>query len=173
MYNGAAMPQWDDADAAYATDGATLAEMPIAGGLDVISEKAWFPVYGGRDGWLWRMFTGTSDNDVKYDFKAASARLNPFNKIGKRCSLGRVAVLVDTSATASFDVKLYKNTSSTAYKTQTITCTGNSDKHWETLHAGGETGDTHQIEFSNDAKANLPVIHATWLEMEPAGHINP
>lgn len=173
MCNGAAMPQWDDADAAYASDGATLAEMPIAGGLDVISKEAWFPIYGGRDGWVWRMFTGTSDNDVKYDFKAASARLNPFNKIGKRCSLGRVAVLVDTSATASFDVKLYKNTSSTAYKTQTITCTGNSDKHWETLHAGGEIGDTHQIEFSNDAKANLPVIHATWLEMEPAGHINP
>lgn len=70
-------------------------------------------------------------------------------------------------------MKLYKNTSSTAYKTQTITCSGSNDKHWETLHAGGEIGDFHQIEFSNNDSANTPVIHATWLEFEPAGGIDP
>jgi len=81
--------------------------------------------------------------------------------------------LVDTSATASFTINLYKNTSSTAYKTQTITCTGSGDKHWESIHAGGEMGDFHQIEFTNDASANTPVIHATYLEMEAAGMIDP
>ena len=176
MYDNSGFIAWDDADAAFFKDGATLAEMPIAGGganPDKLAAEQDFPVYGGRDGFVYRMFTGSDDNSAAYDFKATSARLNPFKDRGKRCSLASVAVLVDTSATATFDVRLYKNTSTTAYKTQTITCTGSGDKHWETLHAGGEVGDFHQIEYYNSATANIPAIHATWLEMEPAGWLNP
>jgi len=173
MFNGTIITGWDDMDAAYGDDEDTLAEMPIDAVTVNVGEEAWFPVYGGRDGWVWRMFTGTSDNDVEYDFAAKTARLNPFSKEGRRCSLAQIAVLVDTSTTASFTLSLYKNTSSTAYKTKVITCTGEGDRHWETMQAGGEIGDFHQLGFSNDAKANVPAIHATWLEFEPAGWLNP
>jgi hypothetical protein len=136
------------------------------------SERS-YPVFGGRDGWVARLFTGGDDNGSDIAFTAKSARFNPFAKEGKRCALGRVAILVDVDATASFTVSLFKNTSSTAYKTKTISCSGSGDKMWVTMHAGGEIGDFHQIQFANDDSDNSPVIHATWLEMEPAGKVNP
>ena len=173
MYNGSQIIAWDDADAAYSADGALLSDMPISGATDVLGGEEWYPCYGGRDGFVYRMFTGTNDAGIKFDFAALSARLNPFTKQGKRCALGRVAVLVDNDATASFTISLYKNTSSTAYKTQSVSCDGTGDKFWVSMHAGGEIGDWHQIKFSNDIINNTPVIHATWLEMEPAGGINP
>ena len=174
MYNGVGVPAWDDADAYFATDGATLEEMPISGAYGgALSRQKSYLVYGGNDGYLYRMFTGGTDNNSDIDFKALTARLNPFNEQGRKCSLGRVAVLVDTDATASFTLSLFKNTSSTAYKTQTITCSGNNDKHWESMHAGCESGDFHQLQFSNDDSGNRPRIHAIWLEMEPAGFLDP
>ena len=174
LYNGAGVPGWDDADEYYAYDGATLEEMPISGAYGgVISRQKSYLVYGGQDGYLYRLFTGGTDNGSDIDFKALTARLNPFTEQGRKCSLGRVAVLVDTDATASFTLSLFKNTSTTAYKTQTITCSGNNDKHWESMHAGCESGDFHQLQFSNDDSSNRPRIHAIWLEMEPAGFIDP
>ena len=175
MFDASGIPSWDMADDAYAFDGATMADMNITSQypLTTKGQLQWFPIFGGQDGWLYQLFSGTDDAGSTIEFKAKSARFNPFSKTGERCALGRVAVLVDTSATASFTINLYKNTSSTAYKTQTITCTGSGDKHWESIHAGGEMGDFHQIEFTNDASANTPVIHATYLEMEAAGMIDP
>jgi len=174
MYNGAKIVTWDDADVAYTgVDGATLDQMPISGATDVLGGEEWYPVYGGRDGFVYRMFTGKNDAGVKYDFSALSARLNPFTKQGKRCALGRVAVLVDNDATASFTISLFKNTSSTAYKTQDFSCDGTGDKFWVSMHAGGEIGDFHQIKYGNNILNSSPVIHATWLEMEAAGGINP
>ena len=132
-----------------------------------------YPVIGGRDGWVSRLFTDTSDNDVAFAFTAKSGRFNPFLKQGKRVALGRVAVLVDVDAAASFTISLFKNTSSTAYRTQNVSCAGSGDKVWVTMHAGGEIGDFHQIQFGNTLIDNSPVIHATWLEMEAAGSIDP
>jgi len=176
MWNDDGLVPWDLADDVYLYDGAIMSEMPISGATHTLGAAGlvrWYPVYGGRDGYIYKLFYGTSDNSVAFDFTALSARLNPFAKEGKRCALGRVAVLVDVSATASFTISLYKNTSSTAYKTQSVSCAGSGDKVWVTMHAGGEIGDFHQIKFSNSLIDNTPVIHATWLEMEPAGSINP
>ena len=168
-------PGWDDAPAAYGLDPATatLDDMPISGADYTFGLDYPIPVYGGRDGKLYRMFLGTDEAGSNYGFTAKTARFNPFTNKEQRVALGRIAFLVDTSATASFTASLYKNTGDTAYKTQVITCTGSGDKHWESMHAGGEIGDFHRIGFSNTTKDNSPAIHAMWLEMEPAGYLDP
>lgn len=180
FFDGSGFIPWDDADASFAYDGATLAEMPIEGTSDAgvrLSNLPEYPVIGKDDGFVYRLFNGTDDDGSDIDWLAKSAQLNPFKEKGLRASLGRVAVLVDTDATASFSIRLYKNGITTAYKTQTISCAGTGAqggaRHWETLHAGCEIGDFHTIEFYHSASANTPKVHATWLEMEPAGHIDP
>lgn len=173
-YNGAGVPTWDNADEYFASDGATLDEMPISGGYGgVLGEQKWYMVYGGQDGYLYRLFTGGTDNGSVIDFTATTARLNPYSERGQRCALGRVAVLVDNDSSASFTLSLLKNTSTTAYKSQTISCDLAGDKGWVSMHAGGEIGNSHQLKFYNSASSNRPRIHAIWLEMEPAGHIDP
>ena len=173
MFNGSERTPWDDADAAFGSDGDTLAQMPIAGSTTALNSEAWYPVFGTRDGFIHRLFNGTSDNMNKYIMRADSARFNPFSKNGLRCAMGRVAFLVDTDSAASFVVNLHKNTSETAYKSQVLKCTGNESKTWVSLHAGGEIGDFHQIRIYNTGINNKPRIHATWLEMEQAGYIDP
>ena len=99
-------------------------------------------------------------------------------KEGQKVALGAVKIFVDSDLTASFTLNLYKNTSSTAYKTQVISCAGilqghgSNDKFWTSMFANGEVGDFHRLEVTHTEKGNRPRIHAFDLEMRSAGRLD-
>ena len=135
-----------------------------------------FTLIGGRNSQVYKWnsgaFDGTDNDSGKIEIDARSSRWNPFTKEGRRVKFGRIKLLLDNDATASFTISFFKNTSSTAYKTQVVSCDGSNDKFWETISVDGEVGDFHRIKISHTEKGNRPRIHAFLLFMKAAGHLD-
>jgi hypothetical protein len=113
--------------------------------------------------------TGTIALDVR------SSRWNPFIREGKQAYLKNAVFLVDNDSTASFSVAFYRNSRSTADRTNTVSCydstdTG-ADKIWVSTSAGGTVGNFHRIKISHDERNNRPRIHAIMLFMRRGGEI--
>jgi len=124
---------------------------------------------GGRDGKVYRLNSGGDDDGSDITVDIRTSRWNPFTKDGRKCRLGKIGFLVDTSATASYSVGFYKDQSSTAFKTQTLSCAGAGDKHWEYLSGQGEQGEFFRIKLYHTDSDNRPIIHAIMPYFESAG----
>jgi hypothetical protein len=117
--------------------------------------------YGGdRNGNLFRLDYGTSDNSANIAMEVRSAALNPFHEQGYKAYLGWIDVYVDNDANASFTMHLYKDDSTTAYKSIAVSCDGSGDRFWQKVNVGGEIGNFHRIRIANDGTNNRPRIHA-------------
>jgi len=169
-YNNAMMPGWSDYDAAYSSDGETIDNID-ADGTEPVGNTDWYTVALGRDGKIYKLDSGTTDKGAAYTFTAKSKAFNPFLDKGKQVCLGSVYILVDTDANASFTFSAFKNTSTSAYKSQTVVCSGNDDKHWIHVDCAGEMGASHTLQFYNSASNNRPRIHAIILMMQPGGEV--
>lgn len=120
---------------------------------------------GDSAGKLYVLNYGSTDNGTAISANVWTATVNPYEDKGLQARLGRVHILVGTSATKTATVSFYKNTSTTAYLSLTLTASGSGDVHWETLNVGGEVGNYHQLSITGD----IPDIHAIEFEFSPAG----
>ena len=173
-FDGFYSPEWLIAPNVYDDDYALDGDFD-ASALDMTSEaqlRTTATTYGGDTaGNILDLNSGTDFGGNTYPVEIRSARVNPFQKNGKQARVGRIEFLVDTSATASYTLSVYKNTSSTAFKTFTLSCSGLHDKHWKSKSLGGEACDLFSFKLSHTAKANSPVIHAIRLWLTEGGPI--
>jgi hypothetical protein len=174
-FNGQSVPTWVQADDAFGVPDAEMNEA-FWDSRTIAGNPKPFTLIGGRNSQVYKWkdgeFDGTNDANGNIPLLAKSSRLNPFVKEGQKVAMGAVKVFVDNDSSASFTLKFYKNTSSTAYKTQSVSCNGTNDKFWTSVFADGEVGDFHRIEVSHDARGNTPKIHAFDIEMRPAGRLD-
>ena len=129
---------------------------------------------GGRDGKIYKLNDGGSDDGSAIEFKAIGGRWNPSLLKGRKARLGWIDFLVDVDPAVTFDVKSYINTDDTAFQTKTVTCSaveGSDDKAWHRVFVNA-VGRFHRIELTNNATANRPRIHAIVPYFEPAGLLN-
>ena len=125
-------------------------------------------VYKWNDG----EFDGTDDDNGKIAILAKSARFNPFTKEGRKVACEKIGFLIDNDSDASFLVSVFKSTSSTAYKTKTISGDGSNDKFWAYVFCDGEIGDFHRIQISHTERGNTPKIHAIMPFFDRAGRLD-
>lgn len=130
-------------------------------------------VAGDITGNLYQLDSGGDDNGSDIEFKAISAALNPFHRNGRKAYLGYIEVYADTDATASFTLNVYKDDGDTAYKSVPVSCDGGGDRFWQRVNIGGESGNFHRIEITNDDSDNRPRIHAIVPWFKPGGLIAP
>lgn len=139
------------------------------------SLQAGYPttLMGARDGKIYQLNDGGTDDGSAIEFEAIGGRWNPFYLDGQKAWLSRVDFLVDIDASVSFDVQFYKDTESSSYKTSTVTCTAvgsGADKAWHRVNVN-QTGTFHRIEITNNAATQRPRIHCIIPWMQPAGPI--
>lgn len=128
---------------------------------------------GGRDGWVYKLNSGGSDNGVAIEFNAKSGRWNPFFKQGLKANLGWIDFLVDVGTERTFDVKSYINTQTSPFQTKTVACTsvdGASGKVWKRIWINS-IANFHRIELTNNASGNRPRIHAIVPFFKEAGQL--
>jgi hypothetical protein len=123
-----------------------------------------FMLLGGHAGKLHILNYGTTDAETTISASVWTKAFNPFKASGRKVKLGNVRVFLTTHASKSCTVGFYKDLGTSAYKSSTLSAAGSGDKHWETLHADGEVGEFHRLQFSGD----LPDIHAIELDMAEA-----
>jgi hypothetical protein len=174
-FNGQQVPTWVQADDVFGVPDADM-EDAFWSSRTVAGNPKSFTLIGCNNSQIYKWddgeFDGTNDDNGNIPLLARSSRLNPFVKEGQKVAIGAVKIFVDNDSSASFTLKLYKNTSSVAYKTQLVSCNGTNDKFWTSVFADGEVGDFHRIEISHDARGNTPRIHAFDIEMRPAGRLD-
>lgn len=173
-FNGFYQPNWLVAphvfDDDYAADGSTDAT-----NLDLTNEFQFrtTPTTFGcdRSGNVFDLNSGTSFNNGNITVSIVSSEFNPFLDKGLTCSLGMLEFLVDTDSNASYTLDVYKDKSTTAFYTTTLSCSGTGTDHWVTVKIDGELGDSFRFKLSHAAKANSPVIHAIRAWMSEGGSI--
>ena len=174
-FNGQKVPTFVELDDVITFDGDVVSNMTVDSRA-ILGTPSLFTLIGGRNSQVYKWnsgaFDGTNNDSGKIEIDARSSRWNPFTKEGRRVKFGRIKLLLDNDATASFTISFFKNTSSTAYKTQVVSCDGSNDKFWETISVDGEVGDFHRIKISHTEKGNRPRIHAFLLFMKAAGHLD-
>jgi len=117
-------------------------------------------------------YDGTNDDNGKIAIKASSIELNPFVDKGLKVDCEKIGFLLDNDSSASFLASVYKNTSTTAYRTKTISCDGSDDKFWAWIFCDGEIGNFHRIEITHTEKGNTPKIHAIEPFFDSAGRLD-
>jgi hypothetical protein len=129
---------------------------------------------GGRDGVIYQLNHGGTDNGEPIEFEAVSGRWNPYVEEGHKARLGWIDFLVDTDAAVSFDVSLYLDTDTAPYNVVTVTCEPDSSldsgKTWKRVFCGA-VGMFHRIKISNNAANNRPRIHAIIPYFDRAGRV--
>lgn len=171
-FDGWYSPEWVAAANVYSDDYPVDGDFDpdAAPALDMSSEsqlRTTPTTYGGDStGNIYDLNSGADFNTATYPVTILSAKINPYQKEGRQARIGRIEFYVDVDATASYTLSLYKNQSTTAFKTFTISCAGSGDKVWVSKNIGGEVGDIFQFKLSHTAKDNSPVIHAirVWLQ---------
>lgn len=123
--------------------------------------QAGFPVtLGGSDGGvLFKLNDTSADNGASFEFSATTKKLNPYIDNGFKARLGWVDFLVDTDAAVTLDIALFIDENPAAYKTDTLTFSGDGGKVWLRVYSGA-IGEFHQIKLSKDASGQTPMIHA-------------
>lgn len=175
------VPTWDEADDVHTgADGALVSAMD-ADSRGIYGSPSPAIFVGCRNSrvyqWNSGAYDGTDDASGNIEIDWRSARWNPFTKMGRKAKFQKIEFLTDNDSMASFLASLYGDAgdidSDTAYKTETLTLTGetNKDKTWVTLWANGEVADFHQLKISHTARSNRPRIHAMVLWMKPAGRL--
>jgi len=129
---------------------------------------------GGRDGVIYQLNHGGTDNGEPIEFEAVSGRWNPYVEEGHKARLGWIDFLVDADEAVSFDVSLYLDTDTAPYNVVTVTCEPDSSldsgKTWKRVFCGA-VGMFHRIKISNNAANNRPRIHAIIPYFDRAGRV--
>ena len=129
---------------------------------------------GSQDGKVYRLNDGNDDDGSAIAFRAVGGQWSPYVEDGKEADLGFIDFIVDVSATATFDVKCYLNTDSTAWQTITIDCMaidGSDDLVTKRLDVYA-IANFHRIEIGNDAAGNRPRIHAIIPYFQEGGAVH-
>lgn len=127
-----------------------------------------------------RIDSGNLDGTSSISTDIRSVQFNPFQKEGLKAKLGWVKFLVTNTDDVSFTVSLYKDHSTTAFKSVRLDCdTKNNpgDKHWETIYTDGEVGEYFQIKIAQTYHTGLTniaglEIHGLLLGFKRAGRIS-
>lgn len=138
--------------------------------LDIIRHPTYGAMLygGGHTGKLYLLNYGTTDDGTDIDSEVWSVPFNPYSKEGRKVKLGDVKILVTTDASKSCTFSIYKDLSTTAFKTATLDASGTGDKHWVTLHGDGEVGNFFRLSFIGD----VPQVHAVLLKTARAGALD-
>jgi len=142
--------------------------------LDDKELQAGYPttLMGCRDGRLYQMNDGGSDNGEAIEMRAVGGRWNPYFKENRRARLKKIDFLVDRVNT-TFDVKFFINSKSSSYQTKTIDCNDDDTSRetvWRTAKSGA-VADFHRIEIDHNTVGISPKTHAMVLHFRPAGPI--
>ena len=173
-FNGQKVPSMAELDDVVASDGALVSAIDVDSRA-VLGNPRPFTLIGCRNSQVYKWndgeFDGTNDNSGKIAINAQSSRLNPFIKQGRKAALEKVEIYVDNDSNASFTASLFKNTSSTAYKTKVISADLSNDKDFVTIFADGEIGKFHRLKIAHTERGNTPRIHAFNFYFAPAGRL--
>jgi len=126
---------------------------------------------GSRDGWVYKLNYGGSDNGSAIEFNAKGGLWNPYSKAGLKAHLGYIDFLVDVGTEKSFDVECFINTKDAAFQTKTVECTAvheEGDKVWKRVYVNAIAAG-HRINITNNDTGNRPRIHAMIPWFKPAG----
>ena len=174
-FNDQKVPSMAELDDVVASDGAEVSEITVDSRAVLGTPKP-FTLIGCRNSRVYKWndgeYDGTDDDDGKIEIDARSSRLNPFTKNGRKVACEKIGFLVDNDSSASFLVSVFKNTSSTAYTTKTISCDGYNDKFWTYIFCDGEIGDFHRLKISHTERGNTPKIHAFMPYFDIAGSLD-
>ena len=174
-FTGQKVPSMSELDDVVASDGALVSEITVDSRAVLGTPKP-YTLIGCRNSRVYKWndgeYDGTDDANGKIEIKALSIRLNPFVKEGRKVACEKIGFYVDNDSNASFLASIYKNTSSTAYKTKTISCNGSDDKFWAWIFCDGEIGNFHRFKISHTERGNTPKIHAFMPFFEVAGTLD-
>ena len=174
-FNGQKVPTMLELDDVLTFDGDIVANM-TADSRAVLGSPSPFTLIGGRNSQIYKWntgaFDGTEDDSGKIAIEARTSRLNPFIDRGRQVALEKIDFYVDNDSSASFTAELFKNTSTSAYKSQTISADLSNDKDFVTLFADGEVGNFHRLKMSHTERSNRPRIHAMIWYMKAAERLN-
>jgi hypothetical protein len=177
-FDDQAVPIWTETDDIYVADAATMSQMTLDS-REILNNPFPFTLMGDRTSKVYKFgvgnYDGVDDATGTIALDVRSSRWNPFIREGKQAYLKNAVFLVDNDSTASFSVAFYRNSRSTADRTNTVSCydstdTG-ADKIWVSTSAGGTVGNFHRIKISHDERNNRPRIHAIMLFMRRGGEI--
>jgi hypothetical protein len=174
-FNNQVVPSWVELDEVVASDGALVSEIDVDS-REILGSPYPFTLIGCRNSRIYKWddggYDGTDDANGKIEIDIQSAELNPFTKDGKKARLEKIQFFVDNDSTASFTVSFYKDSSTTAWKTQVASCDLSNGKGFTTVYAGGEIGNFHKIKISHTEKSNRPRIHAMIFYFAPEGYLD-
>jgi hypothetical protein len=177
-FDDQAVPIWTDADDIYSSDGALMSAMTLDS-REILNDPFPFTLMGTRTSKVYKFgvgnYDGTDDASGTIALDVRSSRWNPYIREGLQAYLKNAVFLVDNDASASFSVSFYRNSRSTADRTNTVSCDSDddgADKFWVSTTAGGTVGNFHRIKISHDARNNRPRIHAILLFMRRGGELN-
>ncbi|KKN24779.1 hypothetical protein LCGC14_0891430 [marine sediment metagenome] len=173
-FNGQKVPSWVELDDVIGDDGDLVSDMDVDSRA-VLGDPQPFTLIGCRNSQVYKWnhgeFDGTDNDNGKIAIKGLSARLNPFLKQGRKAMLEKVEIYLTNDSNASFTVALFKNTSTSAYKTKVISADLSNDKDFVTIFADGEIGKFHRLQISHTERNNTPRIHAFIFYFKPAGRL--
>lgn len=173
-FDGQKVPSWVELDDVIGSDGDLVSDIDVDSRA-ILGDPQPFTLIGCRNSQVYKWndgeFDGTDNDSGKIAINALSARLNPFLKQGQKAALEKVEIYLTNDSNASFTMSLFKNTSSTAYKTKVISADLSNDKDFVTIFADGEIGKFHRMQISHTEKGNTPKIHAFIFYFEPAGRL--
>ncbi len=177
-FNGQKVPNMSELDDVVTFDGDIVSNITVDSRA-VLGSPSPFTIIGCRNSRIYKWgdgeFDGTDDANGVIAINAKSSRWNPFSKEGRKVACEKIGFLVDNDANASFLVSMFKNTSSAAYKTKTISCDSpddNVDKFWVWIFCDGEIGDFHSLSITHSERGNTPKIHAFEPWFSPAGRLD-
>ena len=174
-FNEQKVPTMSELDDVVASDGALVSAITVDSRA-VLGNPQPVTLIGCRNSKVYKWnsggYDGTDDDNGKIEINATSSRWNPFAKHGRKVACEKIGFLVDNDANASFLASVFKNTSSTAYTTKTISCDGSNDKFWIYIFCDGEIGDFHRLKISHTARNNRPRIHAIMPYFAPGGRLD-
>ncbi len=173
-FNEQQVPSWVELDDVLGDDGDLVSDIDVDSRA-ILGDPQPFTLIGCRNSQVYKWndgeFDGTDTDSGKIAITALSARLNPFLKQGRKAMLEKVEIYLTNDSSASFTASLFKNTSSTAYKTKVISADLSNDKDFVTIFADGEIGKFHQLQIAHTEKGNTPRIHAFIFYFKPAGRL--
>lgn len=129
---------------------------------------------GTRNGQVLTLNTGGTDfGGAAITAVMMTGQINPFSKSNRRCWLGWVDLLVNTSLTGTITVSFYENGLLTPYLTLTgvpLVDSKAGTKSWVRLPVN-VVADFHQIQITH-ATADQFVLHAMTIYAKPVGREN-
>ena len=175
-FTGQKVPSMAELDDVVAADGALISAITVDSRAVLGTPKP-YTLIGCRNSRVYKWedgeFDGTNDANGEIEIKAKSIELNPFIiKEGRKVACEKIGFFVDNDSGASFLASMYKNTSTTAYKTKTISCDGSNDKFWAWMFCDGEIGDFHKLEITHTERGNTPRFHAFMPYFASAGRLD-